>query len=428
MKRILVLLSLLFIVTNILAQSKFGLDENKCKENLSMFREYYKQKNYIDALRPWRWTFNNCPGASGNIYKNGPKIIKEIMKQAQDNKSAYIDTMMMIFDKRIEYGFGEEGYILGLKGYELLLADKNRSLEAFSILEEAITLSGNKSDFRSVYGYMKAIVNLEKSGERKKEDVLRVYAIVSDVVNYNIVNETNVSKYFIQYSEKIENLFAPYANCNDLIKIFSSKFDPLTEDIVFLKRITNILEQKDCVDSELFFEASARLYQLEPSASSAYKMSQMSISKGNSSEAVVFAKTAIEIEKDPGIQAKYYLGLADAFRSSGSYSLARNAVYSSLEIRGGWGEAYMSLGNIYLSGLKDCGDSFEQQTVYWIAVDAFKKALLDENTQIRASKSINTYSKYFPDTETCFFNGVESGKTHTVGCWINKKTIVRTSD
>ena len=66
--------------------------------------------------------------------------------------------------------------------------------------------------------------------------------------------------------------------------------------------------------------------------------------------------------------------------------------------------------------------------MYWVAVDAFKKALNNEDTKARASKSINTYSKYFPTTEICFFNGVESGKAYTVACWINKTTTARTSD
>jgi len=108
------------------AQSKFGTDSIACIENLSLFREYYKQKNYVDALKPWRWTFNNCPKSSGNIYKNGPKIFKERMKVDKENKAAYLDTIMMIFDQRIQY-FGKEGYVLGLKGYELVIADKNRS-------------------------------------------------------------------------------------------------------------------------------------------------------------------------------------------------------------------------------------------------------------------------------------------------------------
>ena len=46
----------------------------------------------------------------------------------------------------------------------------------------------------------------------------------------------------------------------------------------------------------------------------------------------------------------------------------------------------------------------------------------------RASKSINTYSKYFPTKENCFFNGITPDSKHIVECWINQTTIARTSD
>lgn len=409
------------------AQSKYGTDSVACIENLSLFREYYKQKNYVDALKPWRWTFNNCPKSSGNIYKNGPKIYKERIKVDKENKAAYIDTIMMIFDQRIQY-FGKEGYVLGLKGYELVIADKKRSAEALSILDKSITLDGNNADFRAVYGYMKAIVNLEKNGDKTKQDVLEAYARISEVIDYNIVNESKVTKYFIQYAEKIENLFTPYANCEDLVTLFSAKFDPETEDVSFLKRVTKVLEKKECTNEQLFFDASSRLYELDPSASSADKMAKMSIAKGKYSDAIEFAAKAIEMEEVENQKAIYYLGLADAYRNAGSFLLARNAVYSALELRSGWGEAYLNLGNIYISGAKNCGGDFEKSTVYWVAIDAFSRALSDEDTKARASKGINTYSKYFPTKETCFFNGVEAGKSHTIGCWINKATTARTSD
>ena len=91
-------------------------------------------------------------------------------------------------------------------------------------------------------------------------------------------------------------------------------------------------------------------------------------------------------------------------------------------------EAYMNLGNIYIAGAKKCGSDFDKSTVYWVAVDAFIKARADEETSDRANKSINTYSKYFPTKENCFFNGVEAGTTYNVPCWINKTTTVRTRD
>ena len=427
MKRIATLIIAFLVVLSVNAQGKYGVDEQKCKENLSLYREYYKQKNYSDALTSWRWTYNYCPAASGNIYKNGPKIIKERMKVDKENKSAYIDTLMMVFDQRIQY-FGKEGYVLGLKGYELIGVDKSRSEEGLGYLKRSLDLEGNNASVQAVYGYMRAIVNLEKSGVKTKADVLEAYALVSEIIDFNIVNESKATKNFIKYSEKVEDLFTPYANCDDLIALFSQKFDASTEDISALKRITKVLVNKKCTSSDLFFNASRRLHDLEPSAASADQMSKMSISKGKSSDAIAFAKNAVALEGDASVKAKYYLGLADAYRSTGSFVSARSAVYSALELRIGWGEAYMNLGNIYVAGAKSCGNDFNKSTVYWVAVDAFKKALSDKETKDRASKSINTYSKYFPTKENCFFNGITEGSKHTVACWINKTTTARTSD
>ena len=427
-RRIVILVGIFLFSFNANAQGKFGVNEQECKENLSMFREYYKQKNYADAYTPWMWAFKNCPKSSQNIYKNGPKIIKQKMiTDDVEDKSAYIDTLMMVFDKRIQY-FGREGYVLGLKGYELVYIDKTRSEEALGYLKQSLDLEGNNASVQAIYGYMRATVNLERSGEIEKVNVLEAYARVSEVVDFNIKNNTKSAKVFIKFAPKIEELFTPYANCEDLLTLFSQKFDSKTDDVKLLKRITKLLGDKKCTDSDLFFNASSRLYELDPSPSAAYQMCKMSISKGKKSDAIAFAKKAINTEEDLNVRAKYYLALADAYRSSGSYSLARAAVYDALELRIGWGEAYINLGSIYVAGAKNCGTDFENQTVYWVAVDAFKQALLDPETKDRASKSINTYSKYFPTKETCFFNGITADSKHIVGCWINKTTVARTSD
>ena len=101
-----ILFCVLILGEGLKAQSKYGSDSVNCVMNLSLYREYYKQQNYDDAIKSWRWVYNNCPSASGNIFKNGPTLIKYLMKKNPENKQAYIDTLMMIYDNRIQY-FGK---------------------------------------------------------------------------------------------------------------------------------------------------------------------------------------------------------------------------------------------------------------------------------------------------------------------------------
>jgi TonB family protein len=204
MKKLLLILLCLPIIG--FSQSKYGADEQKCKENLAMFREYYKQKNYDDAYNPWRWVYVNCPESSGNIFKNAPKILKAKMKADKANKSAYVDTLMMVFDDRVKY-FGKEGYVLGIKGYELFWVDNSRSEEALGYLKRSIELEGRNASVQAVFSYMKAIVLLERRGKKTIADVLNTYIILEDIFEYNIENE---SQSFIKFGERFEVIIQPY--------------------------------------------------------------------------------------------------------------------------------------------------------------------------------------------------------------------------
>ena len=422
------IISLVFLLTtDINAQDKWGGDSISCITNLSLYREYYKQKNYADALIPWRWAYFNCPKSSGNIYKNGPVIIKAKMKLDKENSQEYIDTLMQIYDDRIQY-FGKEGFVLGLKGSDLLRYDKNQYSEAYQILKKSFEIQQSNSSAGAISSYFKSATMMEKNGELNKEDILELYATLSDIIDYNLINSPKKNKNYTIASLNVESLFTPYADCEALIRIYSKKFSKSPDDITLLKRILKVLDNKECTEGNLFYQVSSKLYELEPSALSASKMGKMSISRKEYSQAINYFLEAIDLEQDNEIKAKYFLGLADAYRNSGLYSKARGVVYEALNIKENWGEAYMNLGNVYVAGAKSCGTEFEQKAVYWIAVDMFNKALKDESVETRARKSINTYSKYFPSTEVCFFNNVEKNTNYKVECWINKTTLVRTSD
>ena len=427
MRKILVFLILSYLSLDTYAVGKWGSDSVTCITNLSLYREYYKQKNYKDALTPWRWAYLNCPQSSGNIYKNGPIIIKAQMKADKENKAAYIDTLMQIYDKRIEF-FGKEGFVLGLKGSDLLRYEKTRYDEAYQILKKSYEIEQNRSSAGAISSYFKSATIMEKNGKLQKEDILELYAELSSVIDYNLENNPKKTKFYTQTSSNVESLFTPYADCDALISIFSVKFSKSPDDTNLLKRILKVMDAKECTENQLFFEVSSKLYELEPSALSASKMGKMSISRKDFSQAIQYCKQSIELETNDEVKAIYYLGLADAYRNAGSFSNAREAAFKALELKNNWGEAYMNLGNIYVAGANSCGNDFEQKTVYWIAVDMFNLAKKDSDVEERARKSINTYSRYFPSTEVCFFNNVEKNSEYQIECWVNRKTVARTSD
>ena len=121
-------LSITLLSGGLLAQTsdKFGSDPDACKRNYSIYKEFYKQQNYKDALPAWNETISICPKFNRGIWSDGEKMFKERIDKSEDQvkKEELIDSLMWIYDQRIEY-FGNdprypEGYILGNKGIALL--------------------------------------------------------------------------------------------------------------------------------------------------------------------------------------------------------------------------------------------------------------------------------------------------------------------
>ena len=104
-------------------QSKWGDtpdDSIACISNVSLYQEYYKQKSYTDCYEPWRQILKHCPRYSKAVYQKGETIMKAMINSAQnaEERDAYIEEMMRMFDQRIQY-FGEEAVVLAKKAQTL---------------------------------------------------------------------------------------------------------------------------------------------------------------------------------------------------------------------------------------------------------------------------------------------------------------------
>lgn len=81
-----------------LSDPKYGPDSaarEECAMRMSLYNEFYKQKNYKDAVNDWRKVYQNCPAASKNTFIRGATIYKNLIKSEKDaaKKEALIDTL-----------------------------------------------------------------------------------------------------------------------------------------------------------------------------------------------------------------------------------------------------------------------------------------------------------------------------------------------
>jgi tetratricopeptide (TPR) repeat protein len=431
---------------------KYGEDSVTCVENLSLYRESYKQwrqSKYkspaIDhAIKYWYYVFEECPLASENIYVDGIKMIEYYIKKAKTDteRESLIDTMMAIYDKRIKYfpnyykppHYSQVGSILGRKGVDLYQLRPSAYLEAYEILKQSLELDGQEASGPVFVYYFRCVTKMAMKGDTDTAAVVDAYDLVGGYV------EANIKKYREEGDEKkeneyinimgnIENTFEPFALCPDLVRIYQQKYDKAPDDINLLKKIVDILDKKKCVEDPLFFDATVSLYELEPTSESAYLIGKMYLMQERYKEAIPYMEAATEME-DTDKVGDAYIFLAQAYRSLDNFPKAREMALAAAAQKPSWGEPYMFIGDLYALSAKSCGnDDLTKKVAYWAAVDKYIKAksVAPELTEA-ANKRINIYKAYFPPTETLFFYNLNVGDKYTVECWINEVTTIRASN
>lgn len=417
---------------------KYGEDSVKCIINLSLYLESFKQwkaskyqnTSVKDALKPWRWVFNNCPASRQSIYLDGIKITEWRIKNAKDDavKEKLIDTLMMVYDRRIEY-FNKEGYVLGRKGVDLYSYRPEAYEEIYEILNRSVELEGDKSYPDVLVFYMRATKKMIDEGKAEPDLIFDNYDKSNKIIEHKLKKYAGDERKKTNWENvkgNIDLTFEPYATCEALIKIYGKKYNETPEDTELLKKIIKILDKKKCTDDPLYFDATLSLYELEPSPESAFLIGKMLMKKEEYLEATKFLKEGEKLEDTEDV-ADSYLLLASAYKQLNNFPVARSYALKALEVRPDDGHPLILIGDMYAESASNCGDDeFTKKVAFWAAVDKYYSAKsIDAEIAEVANSRIATYKAYFPTIDKIFFNNLNEGDDYTVGCWINETTKVR---
>lgn len=428
---------------------KYGNDSVECVKNLSLYRgDYklwrssgYKGKTINSASKYWRYVFDKCPKATENIYVDGVKMYEYKIKKQKDQKlkNGLIDTLMMIYDQRIHYfpnhyksGRSQVGTLLGRKGVDLYQLDPSENyIGSYEILKEAIKLDKERAKGPVYIYYFRSIVKMAQKGDTDTAAIVDAYDLISDYVEANIEKYQKAGKDekvqdYINIKGNIENTFQPFANCNDLVRIYSKKYKESPEDLDLLKKITKLLDSKSCIESQLYFDATVGLYELEPSPESAYLIGKMLLKEQKYSEAVPYLEEAAKMESESKAY-KALIFLAEDYMSLKQYEKSRTTARKAAKLNPGEGKPWAIIGDLYAASANQCGnDELTTKVAYWAAVDMYKKARnVEPDLAESMNKRISSYQKYFPSTELLFFHNLNEGDEYVVECWINETTTIR---
>ena len=218
MKRLaLAVLTLAMMVsTNVYGQGKYGRDSAECIKYLSYYTEYYKQKNYDEALPSWRKAYKLCPPtASENMFVQGSTLLRRLIQQNANNaayRDALVDSLMTLHDTRMQAYPRRAVSVLNTKGLDIHNYIKGNPEAVYKMYEEIIGANKGETDSNLFLFELDAATELVQAGKLDPEQFINIYQR-----NLEYIKPEDGKK------EELEALFitSKVASCENLLELFT---------------------------------------------------------------------------------------------------------------------------------------------------------------------------------------------------------------
>ena len=438
------------------------LSSDECLEQLSIFAESAKIKNYQAAYEPWKTVLDNCPKLSLATYQYGEIILKDFIKksESEENKSKYLNDLLSLYDLWAENfperkGVRQIGKIYSSKGQAMLdngVKDKELIYDTFeyAFQNDPTSFTNPKSlayYFQTGYDLYKAgsKINLETLFE-KYEELTEKFELLKTNISKNIdiilnkeesgtpltsrevrnkkIYNTN-SNAVSAYLQLIDQLIAKEATCDILIPLYSENFEENKNNPLWIRRAAGRLDGKDCSDDPLFVTLVEQLHSLEPSADSAYYLGILNDKQGNSEGALKYYQESVSLQTDNYKKANILYKIAVKFKNAGRRVSARNYAEQALSFQPSLGRAYLLIANMYADSANGCGDTqFNKRAVFWLAAQtAVKAGRVDASLKKISDRTAAAFNGRAPSKTDIFTEG-NQGTNITFSCWIKRSVKV----
>lgn len=431
--RILFVIAIVTLTTTFgYSQGKFGKDSAECINNINLYVDALKAKNYDEAAIYWRVALKLCPPkASENIFKNGVNIMSDLIDRTSDPKlrASRIDTLLSLYDIRIENFPNSEENALKFKYYKTAAYLNDQDKKVMDAFNAVVNLCGDNTECDVLVGGMTKIFDMYSTKKTATaDDVLNMYSKLTPMIELQIKNNVAGA---VEAKQKIDYIFANsgVANCENIVALFAPKFKETPTDKDLVSRIVRLLNDAQCYQEDLYIQAVEELYKLDPSYKSAYSLSKLYAFRKDFPSAIKYLQEAIDSpESSDAEDGTYFLEQATYYAKQDQYSRAAEAARLAIQKNPTVaGSAYMIIGSAW--GQAKCGgNEIESRAHFWVAVDYLNKAkAADPSLAADANKYIGIFSGYFPLQEEAFMYDITDGSSYTVNCGgMSATTTVRT--
>ncbi len=424
-----------------------GQDSIDCLNNISLYSENLKTKNYTDAYTYWKKVFADAPVSRHSLYTDGVTILKSLIAGTKvlNERKGYADTLMLVYDQQLQYldklnllrkTPWTEYYVKGEKAHTYLTyyprMDNN---VAYDMLREVIETAGDKNQYYIIGDYMKVSLAKLKNDSTHREQFIQDYLVSAEhiaSINDKVQKMSTPNPKLIEAVAKIKDNVDGYfinsgaAECNQLEAIYAPKVEENKDNLEYLRKVVGVMAMLDCTESEVYYTASEYAHHIAPTAATAAGCAYSYLKRGDMAKSIEYFDQAIELDTVVESKAEYCYKAAVILNSDRQLSKAKSYVTKAINLNANKGSYYILLANIYAAAPQWNDEPLIDKCKYFVVLDRLYQAKrVDESVAEEANKMIAAYSTHTPGKEQLFMLGKKEGDKVHVGGIINETTTIR---
>ncbi len=414
-------------------------DPDECRKQLSFLKFGIEGGDMDSGLDAWRVVIKLCPQGTPNIYLWGNTALEYKIENAKsaDEKSKYVDTLMMNYDMRIQHfpqRFKADD-VAKRKAVAMINYAPERYEQVITLIDSYLKIAGDAADVSMVPQMFQQTKLMFEKKMKTTDDVMDAYDKAMAILDAKLEKKPN-DEALLTAKGEVEGLFITIpelSSCENLIAIYEPRFKANPTDKELLHKIVVTLESRKCQESQLFSDAAEALYKIDPSEKAAMILVTYFILKGDYDKAIEYINNTINILTDPAEKSKLQMQLATIYLNQmNNSSAALQHSKAALSSDPTNASAQLIIASVYAQTAASasrggsCGE-FDTKAMFWVVVDNYNKVKqLDPSLAADVNKSINQFSQYFPSKEDVFMNGLSEGGSYTVNCGgISGTTTIR---
>ena len=418
---------------------------DEVETNYVLYRDFYKVKEWEKAFDLWQKVYNVAPAADGKrntVYADGIRFYEHFLRESKDEslKNEYIDRIFELYDE-IDRCYGEGGYIVGRKAFDLYYKYKDRASreEVFEMFKASIDTDGLDTKDFVINPFTALLTEMHSEGKVSDEDAKKYELKIREIIQKGLDECKGVA------CERWEiiNGYAParleafeivkgFYDCDYYLDKYFSEFEEAPTDCDVIRTVYSRLKWGGCSEAQEKFKQLIAAGNKNCVEAGPLKLAYQALRDAKYTEANELFQAAIDEEEDPVKKAAYTLIIAKVYNAHlKNFPKARQYALKAASLDPTNGEPFILIGRLYASSGPLCGPGrgWDSQVVVWPAIDMWAKAKsIDPDLAAEANKWINRYSQYMPNREDVFIRNLKAGQSYRVGCWIQETTRIRTSD